>query len=139
MDTARQVHAYQQAFMYPVLCYSQNMFTQGVCCQIMSLPTSALSIQLNHTGAAGGAYPPIVFAHMVRDERTALGVAENAAMLRDQVSLAVSSSNTMCLSSFYTHTSISQCYIAVRQSGRWLQGRNLTKSPSVYAKYILRQ
>lgn len=53
----------------------------------MSLPASVLSIKPNHGGQAGSKYPPTVFAHMVRDKRTAKGVAENAAMLREQVSM----------------------------------------------------
>lgn len=51
----------------------------------MSIPTTMLGIKPADGADNGSRYPPTVFAHMVRDQRTAQGVAEDVHFLKQQV------------------------------------------------------
>lgn len=55
---------------------------QGICVQIMGVPPGVYS---NVRQAAPWAFPPAMFVHMPRDQRTAAVVAEDIAALKAQV------------------------------------------------------
>ena len=95
-----QVLASATAITVTDVCSKLLQSMQGVCCQIMSIPNSMLGLHPVDDKQADRKYPPTVFAHMVRDKRTAQGVAENAEFLRKQVCMPWSATLTIVAVAF---------------------------------------
>lgn len=71
-----------------VLALASELPLTGVVSQIMALPPHMLTafVERRRVNGLGGAYPPVMFVHMPRDEHTASLAEQNMQLLTEQVS-----------------------------------------------------